>query len=80
MAASQRQACSDSAGDKSGRFIAPQRRRLHYRPTRVVNLRSAAIAWLKTAKMAGDKSAPAEPFDHKRPTRGEPTALKGRRK
>lgn len=43
MAASQRQACSDSAEDKSGRFIAPQRHRLHYRPTRVVNLRSAAI-------------------------------------
>lgn len=49
MAASQRQACSDPAEDKSGRFIAPQRRRLHYRPTRVVNLRSTAIG-SQTAK------------------------------
>lgn len=69
MAASQRQACSDSAGDKSGRFIAPQRRRLHYRPTRVVNLRSAAIG-SQNGKMAGDKSTTAEPFDHKQQTRG----------
>lgn len=63
MAASQRQACSDSAEDKSGRFIAPQRRRLHYRPTRVVNPRSAAIG-------SGDKSVTPEPFDHTWKTRG----------